>query len=118
MIFLFEKRSVTAMKFKRISALILSAAVFSGNSSIYAERTDVMNRLFSGLGDISADEPYGRLPYNDGTMLSEYKEPMTVGKSAARIFGEENASDGDLSWKSKNVFFNLGGKAVSAGGKS
>ncbi len=118
MIFLFEKRSVTAMKFKRISALILSAAVFSGNSSIYAERTDVMNRLFSGLGDISADEPYGRLPYNDGTMLSEYKEPMTVGKSAARIFGEENASGGDLSWKSKNVFFNLGGKTVSAGGKS
>lgn len=118
MIFLFEKRSVTAMKFKRISALILSAAVLSGNSSIYAERTDVMNRLFLGLGDISADEPYGILPYNDGRMFSEYKEPMTVGKSAARICGEENASDGDLSWKSKNVFFNLGGKAVSAGGKS
>lgn len=99
------------MKKKLISLLLAATMVLSPVSAFAAEvpkntgrtaRTpDIFRDIFGGIDEVVPDETAKKLPYQDGTVLSDVREPVYMSENGGKIYGEENSSDATLVWNSK-----------------
>lgn len=97
------------MKRKLISfVLILSMIMPSfGVTASAAQSTyepDLFNDIFNGIADVDADAKAEDLPYLDGTILSDVREPLALQDGTAKLFGEADTADEGLEWGDLGTF--------------
>lgn len=116
------------MKTKLISMFLSFALVFttvgaSVQTVAAADEHDVLREIFSGIDAVSPDVESERLPYLDGTMLSDVREPLSVNAGGTKIFGNGVSLSENLAWSGTaapsfaSAAVTLGGKQYSLGGE-
>lgn len=95
------------MKRKLISLLIILAllpvrAVTYANSAQTAQahlsEADIFREIFGDITEIDADEKADNLPYLDGTVLSDLREPLSLSSRTQKIYGKDNFDFENASW--------------------
>lgn len=71
------------------------------NTGRTARTPDIFRDIFGGIDEVVPDEAAKKLPYQDGTVLSDVREPVYMSENGGKIYGEENSSDATLVWKNK-----------------
>ena len=80
-------------------------------------KQDVLHEMFSGIDEVSPDDPAAQLPYLDGTVLSDVREPLYVYDGGSKLFGDSASPSENLTWKSASAA-QLAAGAVTVGGKT
>ncbi len=93
------------MKNKIISTALMLA--FSLNPCAAWAQTnenepDVLREIFSGIDDADPELKSDRLPYLDGTYLSDIREPLYMYEGGQKIFGESDNLSASLSWRTSS----------------
>ena len=102
---------------RRLISLILSLsfalAPVSARANSSQEDADLslMQKIFGNMEDLS-DSEY-TLPYKDGTLLSDVREPLYLSENGGRIFGS-----GEQVWASSGTLPQTANKTFVIGGKS
>ncbi len=112
---------------KKLISLMLAAAMVLSPLSVCANtpdttqksprKPDIFKDIFGGTDELDPEEEAKNLPYPDGTVLSDIREPLFANETGSRIFGEDNTLSTVLSWKSKAAP-TLPGDTVNISGKS
>ena len=112
------------MSFKKAATLCLSLTLLAPMLPARAAEPDVLRSIFRDIEQIDPAEQESRLPYADGTVLSEFREPLAIYGGGTRIYGDENnPSAATLGWKSlpaarlRSGSVTIGGKSYSFTGK-
>ncbi len=114
------------MKTKFVSLFLIIALVFttvgtSVQTAAAEEGHDVLREIFSGIDSVEPDVEAERLPYRDGTVLSDVREPLSVNSSGSGVFGSGSSLSDNLSWSSgaaprfASPSVTLGGRQYSLG---
>lgn len=112
------------MKSKAVSLVLIFTLILTsfGTLAASAQSTaepDILHDIFSGIDDVDSDAGEDRLPYSDGTVLSDIREPLGLSDSGAKIFGEDNSSSENPKWNNIEKFklktsFSVGGTTYTA----
>ena len=111
------------MNRRLISILIISAMTLSPFGAFAADADaqkdpDVLHEIFGALDSVSPDEYADRLPYTDGTVLSDVREPLYLSGGNRKIFGENNLSSENPAWKTESGAMRLGTGKFTLGSKT
>ena len=98
-----KKKLVSVLLALAMSLSCASVLSVSADSSQQGE-PDVLRSLFGGIDDLSPDEKASELPYADGTMLTEVREPLYMSNEDSQIFGNESFATDSPSWQSATNF--------------
>ena len=77
------------MSFKKAATLCLSLTLLAPMLPARAAEPDVLRSIFRDIEQIDPAEQESRLPYADGTVLSEFREPLAIYGGGARIYGDD-----------------------------
>lgn len=96
-----------------LGMLVNQCVITSANVS----KPDVLRGIFSGIDAVDPDEKSLDLPYVDGTVLSDIREPMYISSDSAKILGESSFASDDVTWKN-DVKYTMKKTSVTFGGKT
>lgn len=97
------------MKSKLVSLTLIFAVMltplgaFAQTVQGAEKKPDVMHDIFRDIDDVDSEAKAEDLPYNDGTFLSDIREPYYISESGGEIFGADNSSAESLSGYSVSV---------------
>lgn len=97
-------------------ALVFTTVGASVQTAAAADEHDVLREIFSGIDSVSPDDEAARLPYLDGTMLSDVREPMSANNGGTKMFGNSSSLSDNLAWNN-SAAFRFASSAVTLGGK-
>ncbi len=101
-----------------LSPVSAFAAEVPENTGRTARTPDIFRDIFGGIDEVVPDEAAKKLPYQDGTVLSDVREPVYMSENGGKIYGEENSSDATLVWKNKTGKPTLPTGTVNISGKT
>ena len=108
------KRKLTSIIL--VLAFVLSPASTFAVSAADTDKPDVLRSIFGGIDDIEPDEKALDLPYLDGTVLSDVREPIYMYNGASKLLGESSFASDSISWKN-SAGFTLKSGNVTINGK-
>ena len=109
------------MKRKLISVILTLLLVLSsaGNFIVFAEsdsdNPDMLRSIFGGIDEVNPDDKSKNLPYLNGTVLSDVREPFYISGSGSKVFGESSFASDTASWKNSGNFKLPSGKVTVNG---
>lgn len=113
------------MKRRKISLLLTAAIVLTSYGGMFTKEAHaeksagIFDKIFSDMDNINANEYADDLPYYDGEMLSNVREPLIFSSNGGKIYGEgSGAESGDaMAWKDISAKPHLDSR-ISVSGKS
>lgn len=101
-----------------VLGMIANQCVFVSANS---DEPDVLRGIFSGIDSVDPNERELDLPYSDGEVLSDVREPMYITANGSKVLGESSFASDAASWKSADGYalssasFTVGGKKYTVG---
>ena len=113
------------MKSKLVSLVLVftfiltnTAALADAAQPLTGVKPDVLREMFGGIDEIDPNALESDLPYNDGTFLSDIREPLYMTDSGGKLFGDHASPSEGQSWSGSLSALTLKSGNVAIGGKS
>ena len=113
------------MKSKLVSLVLVftfiltnTAALADAAQPLTGVKPDVLREMFGGIDEIDPNALESDLPYNDGTFLSDIREPLYMTESGGKLFGDHASPSEGQSWSGSLSALTLKSCNVAIGGKS